>query len=349
MRDETIAKQLKRSNTNLMIGGIIAVVISCLFLVLTARSNLNEVLGPVTMTAADVIKIQDPSKLFRYYISTKGSRVSGTIWQEGYQRIDRKDNSIKSTSVDSEIQLLQLEDKFVLIKRRLASKDTNIAGAVVSVPRDLYLLSDQLKQDPKIQERLLPLLIDSTRFNWGGYFVLIIFSSMLVCGIILIRKAQTRLSDKLQNPSIKLLQRLGDPRALLPAIEDELSRTDSVYRYSNLWLTKNWLINSQIAGIEIRNITELVWVYPQTTSHSINFIPTGKTHVLIVCDNRGKYTQIHLPSADFTAIIETIHSHAPWAFYGFSEEHKRMWNSKMRSAMISQVEDRRQAMAKEAG
>lgn len=344
MWDDTISKQLKRGNINMLVAGSFVALVSCAFLILTARTNANEILGPVPMTAAEVIKVQDPSKLFRYYIATTGSRVSATIWQEGYQTIDRKDNTVKSTSINSEIQLMQLEDKVVLIKRIRSSKDKSIAGALIKVPKDLDEVTAQLSQDPKLKAQLLPLLIDSTRFNWGGYFVLIIFLPSLIGGVVLVRKAIARMSDKFQNPSIQSLKRFGDARTILPEIEEELRQTDSVFRCSMLWLTKNWLITSKLTGIEIRSIKELVWVYPQTTSHSVNFVPTGKTHGLIICDSSGKYTQISLPSGDFATILETLNEHAPWAFYGFAPEYRQRWQSKNRASMIAEAEERRVAM-----
>lgn len=348
MRDHTISKQLKRGNLNMLVMGCFLAIVSCAFLILTARTNLNEVLGPVSMSPAEIIKIKDPSKLLRYYISTKGSRVSGTIWQEGYESIDRQDNTVRSTTVDSEIQLMQLEDKVVLIRRHRSSKDTGIAGALLTVPKDLEALSAKLSQDPKLREQLLPLLIDSTRFNWGGYFILIIFIPLLILAVVLVRKAVARTSDKFQNPSIQALQRFGDARTILPQIEEELRQTNSVFRCSMLWLTKNWLITTKYTGIEIRSIKELVWIYPQTTTHSVNFIPTGSTHGLIICDSSGDYTQIYLPSGDFATIIESIHERAPWAFYGFAPEYKKSWQGKNRAAMIAEVEERRKAIENES-
>lgn len=348
MRDDTISKQLKRGNINMLVAGTFVAVVSCAFLILTARTNLNEVLGPVSMSPAEIIKIKDPSKLLRYYISTTGSRVSGTIWQEGYESIDRQDKTVRSTTVDSEIQLLQLEDKVVLIRRHRSSKDKGIAGALLTVPKDLEPLTANLSQDPKLKEQLLPLLIDSTRFNWGGYFILIVFIPMLIGAVVLIRKAIARMSDRFQNPSIQALQRFGDARTILPQIEEELRQTDSVFRCSMLWMTKNWLITSKYTGLEIRSIKELVWIYPQTTTHSVNFIPTGSTHGLIICDSSEKYTQIYLPSGDFANIIESLHERAPWAFYGFAPELKNRWQGKNRAAMIAEVEERRRAIENES-
>lgn len=92
MRDDTISKQLKRGNINMLVAGSFVAVVSCAFLVLTARTNLNEILGPVAMTPDEVIKIQNPSKLLRYYICTRGSRVSDPVWQEKKEKLKRSEH-----------------------------------------------------------------------------------------------------------------------------------------------------------------------------------------------------------------------------------------------------------------
>ena len=344
MRNDTIAKELRRGNINMLATGLCVAIFSCAVLVLTARTNLNELLGPVAMTPAEVIKIQDPSKLLRYYISTSGSKVSGTVWKDGYETIDRGDKSVKSFTVTSEIQLLQLVDKMVLIRRKQSSKDTSIAGALIKVPSELEVVAEQLCKDQKLKAQLLPLLIDSTRFNWGGYFVLITFTTLLICGIVCIYTAINRLFDKFQNPNIKSLNRFGDVPTVLAEIEKELSNGESVFRCSMLWLTENWLITSKLTGLEIRSVKELVWIYPQITRHSVYGVPAGKSNGLIICDSSGNYTQVHLPADDFDYIGESLRKRAPWAFFGYELEREQKWHKKTRAAMIAEVQERRVAM-----
>ncbi len=344
MWDNIISKQLKRGNTNVLVTGIFMALLSVLMLVFTARSSLNEVLGPVTMTPAEVLAVKDPSKLLRYYICTKGSAVSPTIWQDGWLNTDRKTGA-KTFTATSDIQLLKLDDGLVLVRRHVSSPDTSIAGALVNVPNDLSVTVAHINASA-LRSKFRPLLIDSTRFSWGGRITLAIMLPFLIMSVVFIRRAITRLSDKFQNPSILALKRFGDPRSVLSEIEQELRDTDNVYRDSMLWLTKNWLITTNLAGIEIRNVKELVWVYPQTTAHSVNFIPTGNSYGLLICDSAGKYTQVSLPSQHFGTILDVFSARAPWAFYGYDLNYRQMWQSKKRAEMIAQVEERRAAMGK---
>ncbi|CAN5278713.1 hypothetical protein BH11CYA1_BH11CYA1_10180 [soil metagenome] len=345
MRESTITKELRRGNINMLIVGLCLAISSGAFLVLTARTNINDVLGPVAMTPDEVINVKDPSKLLRYYISTRGSKVSDTVWQERREVFDRATQKTVPTSVVNEIQMMQLADKVVLIRRTRNSNDPSIAGALINTPSDLEELSNKLRQDPKLKTQLLPLLIDSTRFNWSSYFFILVFIPLFIGGIILIHKSISRLFDKFQNPNISSLSRFGDPQAVLSEIEEELSKGESVFRCSMLWLTKNWLVTSKLTGLEIRNVKELVWFYPQVTSHRVyGVVHVGKSNDLIICDSSGRYTQVYLPSDDFDYIGESLRERAPWAFSGFELEREQRWQKKNRAAMIAEVEKRRLAL-----
>ena len=344
MRDDTISKQLKRGNINMLLLGLFLTVFSGAGLILTARTNLNEILGPVTMAPDEVIKIQNPSKLLRYYICTRGSRVSDPVWQERSEAYDRATQKTISTSIINEIQLMQLADKFVMIRRSKSSKDPNIAGALINAPKELDEVAAKLRQDPKLKTQLLPILIDATRFNWGGYFVLFLFTALLIAGISLLRKAVSRLLDKFQNPNLKSLNRFGDAPTVLSEIEKELSNEETVFKCSMLWLTPNWLITSKLTGLEIRSVKELVWIYPQVTRNHVYGVPADKSNSLMICDNRGNYTQVHLPSDDFNYIGDSIRKYAPWAYFGYEPEREQKWHKKTRAAMIAEVEARRIAL-----
>lgn|GEM_PF-1914105 len=343
MQESTITKELRRGNINMLVAGVCVTVLSCAFLVLTARTNLNEILGPVAMTPEQVIKIQSPSRLLRYYICTRGSRVSDPVWQERSEVFDRAAQKTVSTSVINEIQLMQLADKFVLIRRAKSSKDPSIAGALINTPEELENVVAKLKQDPKLRTQLLPLLIDATRFNWGGYFVLLFFIPLLIAGTALTLIALSRLLDKFQNPNLKSLNRFGDAPTVLSEIEEELSKGENVFRCSMLWLTPNWLITSKLSGLEIRSVRELVWIYPQVTRNHVYGVPADKSNALVICDNSGKYTQVYLPSDDFDYIGVNLRKRAPWAFFGYEPEREQKWHKTTRAAMIAEVEERRLA------
>jgi len=343
LQESTITKELRRGNINMLVAGVCVTVLSCAFLVLTARTNLNEILGPVAMTPEQVIKIQSPSRLLRYYICTRGSRVSDPVWQERSEVFDRAAQKTVSTSVINEIQLMQLADKFVLIRRAKSSKDPSIAGALINTPEELENVVAKLKQDPKLRTQLLPLLIDATRFNWGGYFVLLFFIPLLIAGTALTLIALSRLLDKFQNPNLKSLNRFGDAPTVLSEIEEELSKGENVFRCSMLWLTPNWLITSKLSGLEIRSVRELVWIYPQVTRNHVYGVPADKSNALVICDNSGKYTQVYLPSDDFDYIGVNLRKRAPWAFFGYEPEREQKWHKTTRAAMIAEVEERRLA------
>jgi hypothetical protein len=85
-----------------------------------------------------------------------------------------------------------------------------------------------------------------------------------------------------------------------------------------------------------------MWVYKKVTSHSVNFIPTGKSYELALHDKLGRERTIKLSEGEVNDTIVKIAGHAPWAVVGFDPEIKTMWD-KQRDEFYAMVEQRKRS------
>jgi hypothetical protein len=92
------------------------------------------------------------------------------------------------------------------------------------------------------------------------------------------------------------------------------------------------------------HLAEVVWVYKKTTSHSVNFIPTGKSRGLVVADRSGRKTELDIgrgkSKEDKVAnFVKALAGRIPWAIFGYSDEIKGLYDKK-HAEFLAVVEQR---------
>jgi len=96
--------------------------------------------------------------------------------------------------------------------------------------------------------------------------------------------------------------------------------------FGKITLTDNWVFNGTTGAVALLPLREIVWVYQKVTSHSVNFIPTGKTFAVELYFSDGGH--ISLPckkSDDVEQAMEAIARRCPQALLGFSDERAKVW------------------------
>ncbi|GEM_PF-2462650 len=113
-----------------------------------------------------------------------------------------------------------------------------------------------------------------------------------------------------------------------------------LYKGRNGWLVTNqFLIQNTFFTFNLLRLSDLLWAYRKVTQHSINFIPTGKTHeVILVC--AGGTVTIEGREATTKEILDFATQRAPWAVFGFSKELEKLFN-KDPNAFCAAVEQKR--------
>lgn len=109
-------------------------------------------------------------------------------------------------------------------------------------------------------------------------------------------------------------------------VESELDRAQVFGAWDGrVYLAEHWLLS----GAVLIRLSDVLWVYPKTTKHSVNFIPTGTTRsVELFTTKRSGYHALPLTvnaheGAD--ALYAELLKRAPWAFAGFRPEWRERW------------------------
>jgi hypothetical protein len=182
---------------------------------------------------------------------------------------------------------------------------------------------------------------------------IILVALLLAFPIYNFYKLYRRLENPLNHPDYKSLLRLGNPSEIAKHIEEDFSKNiifpenEGFSQSNKLKITPNWIMMKGFFHFHIIHVTELVWVYIKQTKHSVNFIPTGSTYSLIFNSTYMKNMEVEIKGEMLGeskkeksgSLIEVIHSIAPWAIYGFSEEIKALWETNP-GALVQEVNQR---------
>ena len=125
-----------------------------------------------------------------------------------------------------------------------------------------------------------------------------------------------------------IFRALGSEAATIVAdVERELEHAQVFGEWDRrIYLSDHWLLSG---GVLIR-LSDILWFYPKTTRHSVNFIPTGTTRsVELFTTNRSGHNALPLTlnADDADALYAELLKRAPWAFEGFRPEWKTKWQS----------------------
>lgn len=88
--------------------------------------------------------------------------------------------------------------------------------------------------------------------------------------------------------------------------------------------------------------SDIVWIYPNVTQHSYNFIPTGKTYAIKVKKRNGREVFISVKNKRaMDEVMQYIGSRIPYVILGYDKEIEKIYN-RNRNEMIQEVDRRRQ-------
>jgi hypothetical protein len=94
--------------------------------------------------------------------------------------------------------------------------------------------------------------------------------------------------------------------------------------------------------VRLTQMKDLVWVYPKIVSHYTYFIPTGKSHSVIIRDRAGQSIEVSTKKDTGEPLLAALQQRAPWIVMGFNADYEKAWRSD-RGKMIAAVDQRRAA------
>ncbi|HKC38893.1 MAG TPA: DUF6709 family protein, partial [Gemmatimonadales bacterium] len=98
---------------------------------------------------------------------------------------------------------------------------------------------------------------------------------------------------------------------------------------------------------DLLRLDDLLWAYKKITKHSVNFIPTGKSHeAILAC--YGGIAVIKAKEKRVDEILAFSAQRAPWAVLGYSAELATIFNKKV-DEFAGAVEQRRREWQEKGG
>lgn len=97
------------------------------------------------------------------------------------------------------------------------------------------------------------------------------------------------------------------------------------------WLTNSWLVKKGTYKLDPIKLSEIRWIYLKVVKHSVNLIPTGKSHAVVVGTEDGRLIEFLLAKSTFKSSAANLSAQfanilvarVPWAVTGYSDELKR--------------------------
>lgn len=315
-------------------------VIACIgmFLVSQHRYINNFLLGPFSVTQAELDAITDVSTSPRYFVHVAGSKAIDT----GIQQITtRKSYGVEtSRSVSATYYALVVGDRFLMVKSAERMPLT-VEGALTPMPASLEGHLFDRPQMQGIRPRFYPYYVDTESFRLPGYIAI---GCMLVVAVLLVKfglPAWRYRQDVSSHPVVKRVATWGDPLGI--ALEARREADSPRYKGGGWLVTDKYLIRSTFFVFDVLRLSDLLWAYKKVTKHSVNFIPTGKTYACILACYGGS-AEVTGKEATVDAILRFANERAPWAIFGFSEELKQLFSKSTRE-FCAAVEQRKRELA----
>ncbi len=287
------------------------------------RYLANFLAGPFETGTAELDAIADPAQAPRYFVKVSGSKALET----GFEEITiRKKRGVEvGRSVSARYYGLVVGEKLLLYKGN-AGPRTVVEGELTRVPREV---ETGLLGTPEMAARragVYPFLLSATgSFRLPGYVAL---GGLLVLLVLLAVKAVPawrEASDPSTHPLLARMKAWEDPAGATREAERE-ARSPRL-RGAGWKLTDGFFIRSTFFTFDLARLGDLVWAYKKVTKHSINFIPTGKSHEAVLAFPGASFT-IKARERKVDQILGFAAERAPWAILGFSEPVRALFATK---------------------
>jgi hypothetical protein len=328
---------VNRSNRNLLIISLLALVILIGAEVATFRYFYNFFRGPQPIDAETLLTIEDPEALQQYYVTVEDMDAYDT----GFQYVTENNGN---ESIDQSYLLLDLNERWLLtrVSGELADPDnleSTYTGGLIPISDEIQReVVDVIYEDePDLEGIFLPYMLDATDFRTPGYLGLIVAAVVLVLSLAGLFTTLRRMSNPASHPAVKSLSRFGDPNTVAQQIELEMASEHP--QVGNLHFTRNWMVHKQSASMEAMRYRDVVWAYKRVTQLRTYGIPTGKTFNIHIFDRFGKSITPSAKELQVDEALSGIAQRAPWAFIGYDGELEKAWK-KQREQVISVIDQR---------
>jgi hypothetical protein len=303
----------------------------------------NCFLGAEKINADRLIKLDKAEHIDREFVTFTATQIVDTGINTTI--INKK---TKIESIDTKYAIAMVgRDKVIIIEMQPDRdlKNLTLTGKLSKnlVGRQLEVFKQVIEDRPNLKGKVLTSILKKGDYKSS-------FSSLwysLLAGLSLcswnLYKTKVRTKNPRKHPIYRSLLQYGDGDSLVYSIDNEIKH----HYYSQeltpntFFVTPSWLLFTRRNNLHIIKLDRLIWVFKKVTSHSINFIPTGKTYTIVLCDRLDKEQNFSMSEKEIDRIINRINLYTPWVISGFSSEIKKMWD-RQRQELYTMVEQRKQ-------
>jgi hypothetical protein len=333
-------REVIRANRNLLtVNGLI---LAALLLVAGAqyRYLFNFFAGPAKIESSELATFTSPGQRTRNFVTVTGSRAARTGYRDIEQRVEKATGRVVSTSVKDEYVLLKAGDRVLLVKAPPGEEKLEYSGELVAtaaaVQRDL--VEPLAQHEPAFAAKVLPFTLNAADYRNQGIANLVIVLPLLLLTGWNCLKGIRRSGGVKSSPTWRSMAVYGPVEQISSHIEQEIA---GAQQYGRVQLTNSWLIVRSRFKTRACPLDQLAWVYKKVTKHSVNFIPTGKTYSVIICNRRREQITEQMKDTRVDEFMQALLQRAPWPIYGFNQTLAGMWR-RSPAEFLAMVDARRQ-------
>lgn len=336
MWDDFIARQIQRTNRNILLIGSAILAILGTLVGLCWRDVSNFIFGPFPVQASELTTIWSPDAPKHYFLKVQGKESFAT----GMREVDAADHA----KVRAEVMALVVGQRLLLVKAPPDNPQVQFTGTLVAIPGELQnsVVHAWDTKHPSMKGAFLPVMLDATTdFRKGDNLIVAIVTialagvGLLLAGISFRRRLQPE-----KHPLLARLAQYGSLHDVRARLDAEIRGEGGGERFGAIQITTNWLIHSGAYKTGVMASHDIVWAYSKVTKHYHSGIPTGKTYSSIIRDNKGQSLEVSGKKDSVPKLLESLQRRMPWILIGYSKELDALW-IKQKTQFFQLMEQRR--------
>jgi hypothetical protein len=342
MESTVIWRHIAKSNKNIRFKHLLWLLGILVLAGWQYRYFRNCFLGPQKITAQELIKLKSASELDRDYVTF----TSTTAVDTGFSQVSVSKKSNTETTTEKYALAKVGDEKAILIETKPENdlKNLTFTGSVAEISTDIQtkIIDKILEEAPSLKERMLPVMLETSDYRTAAYFLLpALLGGLGYCGWRIF-SAQSKITNPRLHPLYKSLGDASNADIKVNSIDQEFRRTYNLeaMEENTTYVTPSWFMHSSKYNLQLTELDKLMWIYAKVTQHSVNFIPTGKSHEIVMHDRSGQVQIVKLKENDLSSSMDSIVTNAPWAMVGYADEVVELWN-KNRDDFYGVVEERK--------
>lgn len=336
MWDDFIARQIRRTNRNLLLLGSAMLAILGTTVGLCWRDVSNFVFGPFPVQASELNAVWSPDAPKHYFLKVRGKESFAT----GMREVDAADHS----RVRAEVMALVVGQRLLLVKAPSSNAQVQFSGTLATIPGEIQSSVVQAwdAKHPDMKGAFLPVMLDATTdFRKGDNLIVALVAIFLGgLGLLLAGMSFRRRLQPERHPLLARLAQYGNVQDVRARIDAEIRGEGGGEKFGAIQITTNWLIHSGAYKTGVMASRDIVWAYSKVTKHYHSGIPTGKTYSSIIRDNKGQSLEVSGKKDSVPKLLESLQRRMPWILIGYSKELDALW-AKQKAQFFQLMEQRR--------